>query len=36
VQALHRALSALTVALAAQPAASRVRWSLDVDPVDLY
>jgi primosomal protein N' (replication factor Y) len=35
-EALHRALSALTAALAELPAAHRVRWSLDVDPVDLY
>ncbi|WP_240125532.1 primosomal protein N' [Thermomonas alba] len=35
-RALHAALGALLPALHALPAARRVRWSLDVDPVDLY
>ena len=33
---LHAALDALVPALHASPEARRVRWSLDVDPVDLY
>lgn len=34
--ALHAALDAAVPALYALPEARRVRWSLDVDPVDLY
>ena len=33
---LHAALSALVPALRSSPLARKVRWSLDVDPVDLY
>jgi len=33
---LHRALAAVVSALYAAPEARRVRWSLDVDPADLY
>jgi primosomal protein N' (replication factor Y) len=33
---LHAALDAVVPALYAAPEARRVRWSLDVDPVDLY
>ncbi|QNN45395.1 primosomal protein N' [Thermomonas brevis] len=33
---LHAALDALVPTLYASPEARRVRWSLDVDPVDLY
>jgi len=33
---LHAALDAMLPALHAAPEARRVRWSLDVDPVDLY
>ena len=33
---LHRLLDTLVPAIHALPAARRVRWSLDVDPVDLY
>jgi len=35
-QALHALLDATLPALYALPEARRVRWSLDVDPVDLY
>ena len=35
-RALHAALDAALPAIYALPAARRVRWSLDVDPVDLY
>ena len=35
-RALHAALDAVVPALHAAPEARRVRWSLDVDPVDLY
>jgi primosomal protein N' (replication factor Y) len=35
-EALHTVLSALPSHAAALPAARRVRWSLDVDPIDLY
>ena len=34
--ALRRALPALLEAIAALPAARRVRWSLDVDPGELF
>ena len=34
--ALHRALDAAIDALRGRPEARRVRWSIDVDPVDLY
>ncbi len=34
--ALHAALDALVPALYASPDARKVRWSLDVDPVELY
>ena len=34
--ALHAALDAVVPGLHALPEARRVRWSLDVDPVDLY
>jgi len=34
--ALHAALAALMPALYALPEARRLRWSLDVDPLDLY
>ena len=34
--ALHAALDALMPLLRAAPEARKVRWSLDVDPVDLY
>ncbi len=34
--ALHAALDAVAPALHALPEARKVRWSLDVDPVDLY
>ena len=33
---LHRTLAALVVALQDRPSDKRVRWSLDVDPIDLY
>ena len=33
---LHAALDALVPGLHASPEARKVRWSLDVDPVDLY
>ena len=33
---LHRMLRSWQLALMALPAARRVRWSLDVDPIDLY
>ena len=33
---LHAALDALVPVLHASPEARRVRWSLDVDPTDLY
>jgi primosomal protein N' (replication factor Y) len=33
---LHRALDALMPQLYAAPDARKVRWSLDVDPVELY
>jgi primosomal protein N' (replication factor Y) len=33
---LHRTLKRLTDQLSADPEARKVRWSLDVDPVDLY
>jgi len=33
---LHAALNALVPALYALPEARKVRWSLDVDPIDLY
>jgi primosomal protein N' (replication factor Y) len=33
---LHRVLSRLPELVAKVPGASRVRWGLDVDPVDLY
>ena len=33
---LHAALDAALPAIYALPDARRVRWSLDVDPVDLY
>ena len=33
---LHAVLDAALPALSALPEARRVRWSLDVDPVDLY
>ena len=35
-RALHGALDAVVPALHALPEARKVRWSLDVDPVDLY
>jgi primosomal protein N' (replication factor Y) len=35
-RALHAALDAALPAVHALPEARRVRWSLDVDPVDLY
>ena len=35
-RSLHAALDAALPALYASPEARRVRWSLDVDPVDLY
>jgi primosomal protein N' (replication factor Y) len=35
-RALHTALDAAVPALYALPEARRVRWSLDVDPIDLY
>jgi primosomal protein N' (replication factor Y) len=35
-QPLHRLLSAWLPALYASPSARRVRWSLDVDPLDMY
>ena len=35
-RALHAALDAALPAIHALPEARRVRWSLDVDPVDLY
>jgi primosomal protein N' (replication factor Y) len=34
--ALHAALQAALPAIRALPEARKVRWSLDVDPVDLY
>ncbi len=33
---LHRLLSSLVPRLSVRPAARQVRWSVDVDPVDLY
>ena len=35
-RALHAALDALLPSLHADPDARKLRWSLDVDPVDLY
>ena len=35
-RALHAALDAALPAIHALPEARKVRWSLDVDPVDLY
>jgi primosomal protein N' (replication factor Y) len=35
-QRLHAMLRPWQLALAALPAARKVRWSLDVDPIDLY
>ncbi len=35
-RALHGALDAVVPALYALPDARKVRWSLDVDPIDLY
>jgi primosomal protein N' (replication factor Y) len=35
-QTLHAMLRSWQLALAALPAARKVRWSLDVDPIDLY
>jgi len=35
-KALHAALSTLMPALYAHPDARRLRWSLDIDPQDLY
>jgi primosomal protein N' (replication factor Y) len=35
-EALHALLQRLPGEVAAMPAAKRVRWSLDVDPLDLY
>ncbi len=35
-KALHAALDALMPALYASPAARKLRWSLDIDPQDLY
>ncbi|WP_411833840.1 primosomal protein N' [Pseudoxanthomonas mexicana] len=35
-RSLHAALDVLVTTLHASPQARRVRWSLDVDPVDLY
>ena len=35
-RALHRLLDATIPLLHALPEARRVRWSLDVDPLDLY
>jgi primosomal protein N' (replication factor Y) len=35
-RALHAALDAVVPALHTAPEARKVRWSLDVDPVDLY
>ena len=35
-RALHGALDAVVPALYALPEARKVRWSLDVDPIDLY
>ena len=33
---LHRLLASIVPAIHALPEARRVRWSLDVDPIDLY
>jgi primosomal protein N' (replication factor Y) len=33
---LHEILTALRPALEAEPAARRVRWSIDVDPIELF
>lgn len=35
-RSLHALLSALRPALEAEPAARRVRWSIDVDPIELF
>lgn len=35
-QALHRMLSSVVPQIYAEPLARRVRWSLDIDPIDLY
>ncbi len=35
-RSLHRALRPLRAALEAEPAARRVRWSIDVDPIELF
>jgi primosomal protein N' (replication factor Y) len=35
-RALHAALDAAIPSLHALPGSRKVRWSLDVDPVDLY
>ncbi|MDX1509074.1 MAG: primosomal protein N', partial [Woeseiaceae bacterium] len=35
-RALHRALARLRPALEADPAARKVRWSIDVDPIELF
>ncbi len=34
--ALHRVLAALRPALEQSPAARKVRWSIDVDPIELF
>ena len=35
-QALHALLTPLVAALQNEPLARRVRWSLDVDPIELF
>ena len=35
-KSLHAALKDLRVALEVEPAARRVRWSIDVDPIELF
>ena len=33
---LHRLLDALRVSMESSPLARRVRWSIDVDPIELF
>ena len=35
-QTLHRLLRELRPALEQEPAARKVRWSIDVDPIELF
>jgi primosomal protein N' (replication factor Y) len=35
-RALHRVLGHLRATLETEPAARKVRWSIDVDPIELF